>query len=44
VAKSTATRDLTDIVKKSVLKTTGEGKRALKYIRLVQKSQKRAKK
>jgi len=32
VAKYTATRDLTDLVRKGVFKTTGSGKRVLRYI------------
>jgi len=40
ITKPTATRDLSDLVKKGVFKKTGEGKRGLKYILLRHKSQK----
>ena len=40
VAKATATRDLTKLVIEGVFKTSGKGKRVLRYVLSVQKSQK----
>ena len=40
VAKATATRDLTKLVIDGVFKTSGKGKRVLRYVLSVQKSQK----
>jgi predicted HTH transcriptional regulator len=44
IARATATRDLTDLVRKGIFKSAGRGKRALRYILLMQKSQERVKK